>query len=181
MLLTGLSGTGKSTIIDRLAARGFNAIDLDSDEWSEWVKVQFEGDPASGDSPVEPDRDWMWREDRVQTLLSSTQPAMLFVAGCAPNMAKFCDRFDYIVLLSAPADAIAERLMTRDNNEYGKRPEELARVLAQIDAIEPRLRKLADFEIDTSVNVDEVVRRLLVIDQKRTFLGAKRNESRSQS
>ena len=71
VLLTGLSGTGKSTLIGALTARGYKAVDLDKDEWSEWVDVEFDGDPAAPESPVEPGRDWVWREDRLHDLLST--------------------------------------------------------------------------------------------------------------
>ena len=37
VLLTGMSGIGKSTVIAALAARGYKAIDADADEWSHWV------------------------------------------------------------------------------------------------------------------------------------------------
>ncbi|WP_220198842.1 hypothetical protein [Ktedonospora formicarum] len=36
ILLTGMSGTGKSAIICELAARGYKAVDVDSDEFSQW-------------------------------------------------------------------------------------------------------------------------------------------------
>jgi GTPase SAR1 family protein len=52
VLLTGMSGTGKSTLIGELVARGFKAVDLDEDGWSEWVDVEWVGDPTSPDSPV---------------------------------------------------------------------------------------------------------------------------------
>lgn len=163
VLLTGLSGTGKSTLIERFAALGYKAVDLDSDEWSEFVDVQFDGDPTSGDSPVEQSRDWVWREDRIHALLSEQEPDLLFAAGCASNMAKFRSSFDYIVLLTAPAAVMSERLAQRTDDQYGKRPEELARVLAQRDVIEPQLRKIADYEIDTSAQLDAVERRVLEI------------------
>jgi dephospho-CoA kinase len=166
LLITGLSGTGKSTLIERFAALGYKAVDLDSAEWSEFVEVHFEGDPASGDSPVEPNRDWVWHEDRVEALLSAQEPGILFVAGCAPNMRKFCPQFDYVVLLTAPSAVMAERLSMRVNNDYGKNPGELARVLAQREVIEPRLREIADYEIDSSASLDDVVRRILDIVQK---------------
>lgn len=35
VLLTGMSGTGKSTVIEPLAARDYRSVDTDTDEWSE--------------------------------------------------------------------------------------------------------------------------------------------------
>ena len=62
-----MSGTGKSTLIRELAARGYKAIDTDSDEWSEWAYVT--GDSGRSGAPAEPD--WVWREDRIQRLLAT--------------------------------------------------------------------------------------------------------------
>ncbi len=59
VLITGMSGTGKSAAVAELVARGYNAVDLDSDEWSEWVPV--DGNPTGAN----PGHDWMWREDSV--------------------------------------------------------------------------------------------------------------------
>lgn len=40
VLLTGMSGTGKSTVIRELAARGYKAIDADDDGWSHWIDMR---------------------------------------------------------------------------------------------------------------------------------------------
>ena len=159
VLLTGMSGTGKSTVILELRARGFKAVDFDCDEWSEWVDSTPEPDEPG--SPVEPNRDWMWREDRVHKLLSENDADILFVSGCAQNMAKFYPLFDAIILLSAPKTVIVERLAARGTNNYGKRPEEVARVLNLVDVVEPLLRKRATHEIDTSAPLAEVVKTVL--------------------
>jgi len=166
ILLTGMSGTGKSTVIRELAARGYKAVDADDDEFSQWVAV--EGDASAEVTPVDGNRDWVWREDRMQELLSTQDTDVLFVSGCAENMPKFFPQFDLIVLLSAPASVIVERLRIRTTNQYGKRPEEVARVLNLVESIEPRLRRAAGYEIDTSTPLEEVVATLLQLMQSQS-------------
>jgi shikimate kinase len=133
-------------------------VDLDSSEFSHWVEVL----PGTSEHPTPaPGRDWVWREDRVQEMLANESGDVLFVSGCAENMSKFVSRFDHIVLLSAPADVIAERLRRRTNNQFGKRPEELGQVMTVLQTVEPLLRQLADHEIDTRASLDEVVAAVL--------------------
>jgi dephospho-CoA kinase len=159
-----MSGTGKSTLITALAAIGYKAIDADTDEWSEWVRVDDEADLFG--STVDPDsvwrnQDWVWREDRIQRLLSTEDADVLFVSRTAPNQVKFHAQFDHIVLLSAPASVLIERLCTRTNNPYGKHPDELARVLWHLRTVEPMLRRAASLEVDTSTPVNQVLETIL--------------------
>lgn len=164
ILLTGISGVGKSTVTDELARHGYTAVDADGDAFSEWVVVSGKLVEAAG-TPVEADRDWVWREDRIAQLLSSEDTELLFVSGCAANMGKFLPQFDQVVLLSAPADVMIERLRTRTNNSYGKHPDEVARVLDLKESVEPVLRRITGHEIDTNVNLDDVVTAVLRLVQ----------------
>lgn len=163
ILVTGMSGTGKSTVIGELVARGCKAVDADCDEFSQWVEVSDDADPFG--SPVRVDRDWVWREERIQNLLSTEDADLLFLSGCAANMGKFLPQFDHVFLLSAPAAIIVERLRTRTNNAYGKQPDEIARVLDLVEEVEPLLRRIAGYEIDTSASLEDVVTTLLRLVQ----------------
>jgi shikimate kinase len=158
VLITGMSGTGKSSVIAALAARGHWAIDADSAGISELVRVPLD-EPTGLDSGL----DWVWNEDRVQALLSRNDGDVLFLGGCSPNQGTFYPQFDHVILLSAPAEVIVQRLAARTTNPYGKRPEEVARTLDLLPTIEPLLREGASHEIVTTVPLDEVVAEVLRI------------------
>lgn len=140
VLLTGMSGTGKSSVIQALDAAGYKAIDTD-DGWC---------DPL-------PDGRQRWREDAIGQLLDTEDADVLFVAGCEDNQARFHPRFDLIILLSAPAEVLVERLASRTSNPFGKSPGELERVLDDLRSVEPLLRTAANHEIRTTKPLSDVV------------------------
>jgi dephospho-CoA kinase len=144
VLLTGMSGVGKSSVVRELVARGYKAVDTD-DGWCEDL----------------PDGRQRWREDAVQELLSTEDADILFVAGCEENQVGFHPQFDHIVLLTAPPDVLLERLATRTNNPFGKSPEELQRILGDVETVEPLLRRVAGHEVVTTPPLPEVVAAIL--------------------
>jgi dephospho-CoA kinase len=155
VLITGMSATGKSTVLAELAARGHKAVDTDYGGWTERVEVPDA--IAHGRVAYE----WLWREDRIARLLATEDAEVLFVAGTVRNQLKFYGQFDLVVLLSAPEHVMSERLRSRTNNPYGKHPDELAEVLSFKQTVEPSLRRAADLEIDTTVPIDQVVATIL--------------------
>ena len=146
VLLTGMSATGKSSVIRGLADRGYRAIDAD-DGWCE---------------PL-PDGRQQWREEGIAALLATEDAEVLFVAGCEENQVRFHPQFDHIILLSAPAEILMERLAARTGNPFGKTPAELSRVLQDLRTVEPLLRRVADHEIQTTMPLDDVVSAILCI------------------
>jgi hypothetical protein len=62
-------------------------------------------------------------------------------------------------------DAIGTQTPTRTTNPYGKHPDEVARVLALQQTVEPLLRAGAGVEVDTSAPLDQVVATVLGLVQ----------------
>ena len=151
-----MSGTGKSTLIRELSALGYKAVDADEPGWSEY-RVAAPPERA----PTDPE--WLWREDRIQRLLSTEDAEVLFISGCASNQVRFYKQFDHVVLLSAPVPVMIERLATRTTNNFGKDPDELAQVLNDQRAIEPLLRNAATAELDTCAPLDGLVAAVLAL------------------
>ena len=147
ILLTGMSGTGKSSLIQALRTLGYRAVDMDEPGWSIYS--------ATGD--------WIWHEDRVAELLNEPAEEVIFMCGCAENQGQFYPQLEHVILLSAPTEVLVERIQTRTDNPYGKRPEELAEVLHNLETIEPMLRRGATAEIDTSAPLDEVLTAVLQV------------------
>jgi dephospho-CoA kinase len=158
VLLTGISGAGKSTVTEALAALGYNAVDADAPEYSEVVSVAEDELTGLGDG-----KDWVWRAERIQAMLDADDAPLLFLSGASPNQGQFYGQLDAIVLLTAPADVIVQRLATRTTNSFGKHPDEVGRVLALQETIEPLLREGATHVIDTRAPLNEVVERILRI------------------
>jgi dephospho-CoA kinase len=154
VLITGMSGTGKSTVLRELAARGHRVVDTDTDEWCEWVT------DADGHA------DWVWREDAITRLLD--EHGDLYVAGCKTNQGRFYPRFDHVALLSAPAEVLLERIAARTGNPYGKSSQERAEILGYLHTVEPLLRATATVELDAAATISDVVDRLERLAERRT-------------
>src|SRR5689334_17840455 len=140
VLVTGMSGVGKSTALAGLAQRGYATVDTDGGPWIEII----DGEP-------------LWREALIDALLKQQREQPLFVQGTVANQWRFYDRFDAVVLLTAPTDVMLDRVQRRTNNPFGKTAEERDRIRADIEEIEPLLRRSATHEIDTTRPLPEVV------------------------
>jgi shikimate kinase len=126
VLVTGMSGAGKTTVLEELRRRGHTTVDTDYDGW----------ELPNG----------MWDEQRMDRLLASHRDVA--VSGTVKNQGRFYDRFEHVVLLSAPLHVLVERVSTRTNNLYGTTPEQRAEIAHYLDTVEPLLRRGATLELD---------------------------------
>ena len=155
VLVTGMSGTGKSSALVELGRRGYRVIDTDDPGWREYREYAEPSELHRGER--------LWVEEKMTELLDSDDGRTLFVQGCVRNQSTFYDRFDAVVLLSAPTDVILDRIAHRSTNNFGKTPVEQSMILDDLANIEPLLRASCTHELDTSRPLDEVVAALIAI------------------
>ncbi len=126
VLVTGMSGAGKSTVLAELGRRGLATVDTDYDGW------------------VGPDLNW--DEPRMHQLLAGNPDVV--VSGAVENQGRFYDRFEHIILLSVPLDVLLQRVSDRTNNPYGQSAIERAEIAHYVQTVEPLLRRGATAELD---------------------------------
>jgi shikimate kinase len=134
VLVTGMSGAGKTTLLAELGRRGHLTVDTDYGGW---------------ELP-----DGTWDEQRMGRLLA-THPEVV-VSGTVDDQGRFYDRFQHVVLLSAPLDVLLARVRTRQDNPYGKTTEQQAEMARYLDEVEPLLRRGASLELDGRRPVSEL-------------------------
>ena len=86
VLVTGMSGVGKSTLLEEMSRRGYPVVDTDHDGWT---------------LP-----DGTWDEPRMAALIAERSDVV--VSGTVENQGRFYNRFDQVVLLSAPLDVLLD-------------------------------------------------------------------------
>jgi dephospho-CoA kinase len=145
VLITGMSGTGKSSALEALGRLGFEVVDTDEPGWTEW------SDQEGG---------YVWREDRIAELLTRADGPSLYVSGTVSNQGRFYAQFHAVVLLSAPAEVLLTRIEKRTTNSYGKRPEQRELVLRDLAQAEPLLRRTCTHEIDATQPLTSIVDQL---------------------
>lgn len=136
ILITGMSGTGKSTVLTELANRGWLTVDTDYDGWTD-------GDGG------------LWDEPRMIDLLAH-EPDVV-VSGTTENQGRFYDRFEHVALLSAPVDVLIDRVRRRTNNPYGQSAEQQQQIRSHVIEVEPLLRRGATVELDARLPVEHLV------------------------
>jgi dephospho-CoA kinase len=145
ILVTGMSGTGKSSALEGLRRLGFRTVDTDEGDWTAWSDA---------------DGGYVWREERIAQLLASDDGRSLYVSGTVSNQGRFYDRFDAVVLLSAPANVLLSRIESRTTNPYGKTVEQRQLVLRDLEEVEPLLRRTCTHEIDATQPLADIVDQL---------------------
>jgi dephospho-CoA kinase len=151
ILVTGMSGTGKSTALMQLQQRGFQVVDTDEPPWSEWS---------------DQDGGYVWREEPITELLARDDGQPLYVSGTVSNQGRFYSLFDAVVLLSAPTEVLLRRIESRATNDYGKALEERGLILSQLSEVEPLLRATCTHEIDATQPIPDVVDQLVDIGRR---------------
>lgn len=138
VLLTGMSGAGKSTVLAAVAHRGYPTVDTDYDGWEL---------PGA-----------LWDEPRMSALLREHDTVA--VSGTAQNQGRFYGRFEHVIYLRVPLEVLLDRVRTRVSNTYGKTAGQQADITRYVAEVEPLIRRTATLELDGLLAVPDLTDRV---------------------
>ncbi len=158
-LITGVAGTGKSTVAEELARRGYAAFDADAG-FSYYVEK------ATGercDHPQTPSLEWYAKHERVfdeavlEHIFADYDGEPLFLASITANQSKYYPEFDKIFLLTTDDETVMERLKMRTNSTFGKHPVDMHRVLSGKTDFDETVKNAGAIVIDSTQSLEKVV------------------------
>lgn len=139
ILLTGMSGVGKSAVLEKLAAEGFLCVDLDDG----WMRE------GQGERLI--------NLEAVRRFVREHEAEPVLFAGCAANQGGL--NADYTILLTAFPETMRKRIAGR-KNPFGKDGETWQKILADKEETEPLLKAKCDMVINTEQALEDTVRQI---------------------
>jgi len=170
ILITGITGSGKSAIYDELKKLGYKAYDIEIMEGLfnlvdkktgkivnnydnknlEWVKRH----------------DWICNIKRLQELVRKNAEGTAFYCGTAGNLDELLFLFDKIFLLKVSPKILRERLSTRKSNDYGRTSEVQDWIIEWKDWWENHMIENGAIVIDANRDLQEVTTDILERSKK---------------
>jgi adenylate kinase family enzyme len=166
-LITGMTGTGKTTIAKELQNRGYPAHDTDRVKGlSAWIE-RTTGLPRPKDFSSAADwvdrYDWLWNGQLLQEFLNA-QTQTVFFCGSSSNQENFYNLFTKVFLLEVDEKTLKHRILeSKRDHEFGKRPGEIEIILGWLDDFQERTKALGATAIDAIQPLDQVINDILAL------------------
>lgn len=158
ILVTGVSGSGKSTVAEMLQKRGHHVVDMDYElctmlyrDTKEPVMTEFQNHDLAWVKSVE----WICDKNKLKALLA--KPGRIFCCGAATNIEEFLPLFDIVVLLQIEGEPLRHRLTHRTNNNWGQEKDVQDWVLLDKKEFEQKVLNHHPVCIDAHRNIHAVV------------------------
>jgi thymidylate kinase len=169
--ITGLSGTGKSTVLKELLKRGYNAHGVDEEGFANWHDkasskvVDFPHNQKDIDMHAWfAKHDWILDVNKVaslKNLYADEEP--IFLCGSAMHEDKAWSLFNKAFSLMVDLDTARSRIQQRTDNQFGQLAEEWESVAQWHSTYKDDYTKLGAIFIDATQPVGKVIDNILAL------------------
>jgi len=173
ILITGVSGSGKSSLSKRLNELGYKAYDMEEvpELFSMFDKKTGKPMIAHDNADLKKvlDMDWVCDTAKLAALIANESSSITFYCGNASDMDSILPLFDSVFLLKVGPEAMKHRLSTRTGNDFGRTVEVQDWILTWKDWWENDMQEKGAIVIDAHQSLDDVAKE---VAQKATDKGS---------
>jgi dephospho-CoA kinase len=165
--ISGVSATGKSTLLKALSQKGYETYDTDDGNLASWYSKRT-GKPTRRPADAMDRTDkwyathrWMLSKERVETIAKGSEGRIVFMCGSTLSDIDVWDVFAKVICLTIDESTLKHRLLNRTSNDWGKIPAEFNHVLGWREPWEERNRKLGAVMVDATQPINDIVTAIL--------------------
>ncbi|HCP08868.1 MAG TPA: hypothetical protein DIT25_03670 [Candidatus Moranbacteria bacterium] len=164
--ITGISGVGKSTVIDELNKKGIKSFDIDViDGLCHWEhkesKEKADYQPGIGKEWLEA-HDYYCDTKKLKEIIDESEgEERIVVCGLAKNQDDYMDIFDKIFLFYCDEKIFLQRLKTRDTNDFARDESEQKYLLNEYKDFKDKMLKHDAILINTEDPVEVVLEKVI--------------------
>jgi broad-specificity NMP kinase len=160
ILVTGVSGAGKTSLSKKLRDRGYVAHDLDDinglfcmiDKNTKQPFINYDNDNLQKVKEM----DWVCGVDKLKSIIANEIDKVVFYCGNASNLDEIIPLFDAVVLLKANSEVTRQRLSSRVSNDFGRTKEVQDWLINGKELWENEVEKVGAIVIDANQSLDAV-------------------------
>lgn len=164
ILITGVTGTGKSTLCEELNRKGHKAYSIEDMAGFFSMVSKKTGKAANIDTrDLKEIRkyDWVCNKRKLQNLVRRNKRGLVFYCGTASNLDELLPLFDRILLLRVAPRTLQNRLRRRKGDAFGQTATTRKWVLSWKDWWEGHMLEKGAIPIDADKKINAVVREVL--------------------
>lgn len=165
ILITGISGVGKSTVSNKLNALGYKAYDVDDIPGLCAMIDKKTGKPMVGYEHDNLEKvvgmDWICDSKKLKSIVVNESGELAFYCGISSNIDEVWPLFDLVILLKVGHETTRHRLTHRTDNDFGRTKEVQDWIMTWKDRWEADVEEKGAVVIDAHRSIDQVVEEII--------------------
>lgn len=162
--ITGISGTGKSTISEELNKKGIYSIDIDSIKglchWENKKTFEKANWYSGIGSEFFKTHKYICDEKKLFALINKNKDIVV-VVGITDNQSDFFSSFDKVFLLHCSEETFLKRIKNRTDHDFGKHKTEQKMILGWYKKFEKETLDKGAVPINTEDFIESVVKNII--------------------
>jgi len=165
ILITGVSGVGKTSLSQKLNEMGHKSYDIDDEQGLFRMIHKETGLPIKDHDNTNLEKvkvmSWICDKEKLASIIENEKSDLAFYCGNGSNIYQIMDLFKGVILLDVSLETIKNRLSTRVDNDYARTPDVQEYVLGKKDKWENEMKNKGAIIVDANGDLDSVAKEVI--------------------